>query len=308
MWFNNIQLYSYTLDENMNINELLTNDCLKPCPAHARFIHGWTSPVNNDVLAYEIANCYFINLGKEEKILPRSVIQRVLAEKIKKIEVERGFPVKKIEQGQLAEDIEFDLLPKAFCVQKNTLAILDKNNKKIIVNSSSNNQSSQLLSLLRKSIPEISIEPIDTINNMAILFASWIKNPGLLPKNFDLATNCLLFSEDNEHKQFNCKGYELPADEIHSLLEKGLVASEISLVWNERIQFTLTQNLTLKRIKCLDYLIDEFHEAGKSDNDTQQQDASLTLLIQELRSLFADLLPTLTQSDKINPLPETCNI
>lgn len=303
MWFNNSIVFRFELKDNTNITEELAEDRLKTCPAHAKFTYGWL-PAYADELVYEITGASLICLGKEERILPRSVVQKTLEDKVLKIEQERGFAVKKSERAQLAEDIEFDLLPKAFCVQKKLFAILDHVNNFIIVNSSSSNQASQLLSLLRKSIPEISIEPITTENNLALKFATWIQDPSSLPANLELAPNCLLFSEDNEKKQFNCKGYELPAEEIHSLLEKGLVASEISLVWHERIQFTLTQNLTIKRLKCLDYLVDEFTEASKHDNDNQNQDAALTLLLQEQRSLLNELLPILTKHDTIDE-PET---
>lgn len=306
MWFNNGLVYNFELKNDTNITESLAEDIIKPCPPHAKFTYGWV-PAFAEELVYEITGCSLICLGKEERILPRSVVQRALEEKVSKLEQERGFPVKKTEKGQLAEDIEFDLLPKAFCVQKKLYAILDKVNKRLIINTSSPNQATQLISLLKKSIPEISIEPVTTDANLALKFATWIQDPISLPKNFELAANCLLFSEDDEKKQFNCKGYTLPADEIHVLLEKGLLASEISLIWHERIQFTLTQNLILKRLKCLDYLVDELHEANKNDIDNPGIDASLTLLAQELRSLLNNLLPVLTKHEKIE-LPETENL
>ncbi len=303
MWFNNTLVYNFKLKNEANLTESLSEDIIKPCPPHAKFTFGWV-PAFADELVYEVTGCSLICLGKEERILPRSVVQRALEDKISKLEQERGFPVKKAERGQIAEDIEFELLPKAFCVQKKLYAILDNVTQRLIINTSSNNQATQLISLLRKSLPEISIEPVTTEANLALIFSTWIQDPTSIPKNFELAANCLLFSEEDEKKQFNCKGYQLPADEIHSLLEKGLLASEISLVWYERIQFTLTQNLVLKRLKCLDYLVDELHEANKNDIDNPGIDASLTLLAQELRSLLNNLLPVLTKHEKIER-PET---
>ncbi|OGV36388.1 MAG: recombination-associated protein RdgC [Legionellales bacterium RIFCSPHIGHO2_12_FULL_35_11] len=294
MWFNNALIYQYELDNSEELLNCLKDERLKPCPAHARFTFGWV-PAVTDELVYEITGTSLICLGKEERILPKSVINRYLAEKIQTLEAERGFPVKRAEKGQLAEDIEFDLLPKAFCLQKRLPAIVDSISKRLIINSSSSTQASQLIALLRKSIPGIKLEPVNTESNLAVLFTSWIKNPASLPKNIDLAANCLLFSADNEKKQFNCKGYELPADEVDSLLSQGLVAAEVELVWNERIQFTLTQDLVFKRLKCLDYLVDEFHEANKLDIDNNSHhDAELTLLSGELRSLFDFLIPQIT--------------
>jgi recombination associated protein RdgC len=100
----------------------------------------------------------------------------------------------------------------------------------------------------------------------------------------------VLFSLDNEKKRIHCKGYELPADEILTLLEQGMVTSEISLIWKERIQFTLTHDFTFKKLKSLDYLVDDFNEIKALDEELQQRDAALTLLAGELRELTNDLL------------------
>ena len=134
------------------------------------------------------------------------------------------------------------------------------------------------------------------MENLSIRFADWISNPASIPANFQLASDCLLYSLDDEKKRFNCKGYELPADEILTLLSQGLAAAELSIIWNERIQLTLTHELTFKRLKCLDYLVDEFNDVRQLEEEALQQDAALTLLAGELRSLTNDLLAGLTDN------------
>lgn len=312
MWFNNVVIYQYELDESSNLALALSEDALKPCPAHARFIYGWL-PVFAHEMTHEIAGCSLICMGKEERLLPRGVINSALTERIKTLETQRGYPVKRAEKAQMAEDIEFELLPKAFCLQKRLLGFLDSVSKRLIINTSSENQAGQLTALLRKSLPGIHIEPIQQTENLAIRFTEWIMNPASLPPNFQLASDCLLFSMDDEKKRFNCKGYELPAEEITTLLSQGLVVAEISLIWNERIQFTLTQDFAFKRLKCLDYLLDEFNDVRELDEEYQQQDASLTLLSGELRAMMSELLnvtPTSINADTPKPtnkvLEETC--
>ena len=313
MWFNNAVIYQYELEEAVDLTALLAEEALKPFPPHARFIYGWL-PAFADELVQETAGCSLICMGKEERILPRGVINRLLAERIQNLETQQGRTVKRAEKAQLAEELEFELLPKSFCLQKRLPALLDQVSKRLIINSASDTQASQLTSLLRKSVPGIRIEPLPHTENLALRFANWINDPASLPPTFQLASDCLLFSPDDDKKRFNCKGYELPAEEILTLLSQGLVAAEISVIWNERIQLTLTQDLTFKRVKCLDYLVDEFNDVRQLDEEYQQQDAALTLLSGELRSLTNDLLKALTveQSDvkseqKIpQELAETC--
>ncbi|MBL7481132.1 recombination-associated protein RdgC [Legionella bononiensis] len=295
MWFNNALIYQYELDEACDLNASLAEEILKPCPPHARFTYGWL-PAFADEMVHEVAGSALICMGKEERILPRGVINKMLEEKIQMIETQHGRTVKRAEKAQIAEDLEFELLPKSFCVQKRLPAILDTVSKRIIINASSNNQASQLTSLLRKSVAGITIEPLTHTENLAVRFAEWIHSPETLPEDFQLASDCLLFSLDDEKKRVHCKGYELPAEEILTLLSQGMATAEISLIWKERIQFTLTHDFTFKKLKSLDYLLDDFNEIRELDEEYQRQDAALTLLGGELRELTNDLLKALLPS------------
>ncbi|MCL9685850.1 recombination-associated protein RdgC [Legionella maioricensis] len=299
MWFNNALIYQYELDEASDLNASLAEEILKPCPPHARFIYGWL-PAFADEMVHEVAGSSLICMGKEERILPRGVINKMLAEKIQMIETQHGRMVKRAEKAQIAEDLEFELLPKSFCVQKRLPAILDTMSKRLIINTSSNTQASQLTSLLRKSVAGITIEPLTHTENLAIRFAEWIHSPETLPADFQLASECLLFSLDDEKKRVLCKGYELPAEEILTLLSQGMATAEISIIWKERIQFTLTHDFTFKKLKSLEFLIDDFNELRQLDEEYQQADAALTLLTGELRELTNDLLAVLVSPTQSN--------
>lgn len=293
MWFNNALIYQYELDEASDLATSLSEELLKPCPPHARFIYGWLPAFTNE-LVHEVAGASMICMGKEERILPRGVINKMLQEKIQLIEAQQGRQVKRSEKAQLAEDLEFELLPKSFCVQKRLLALFDSVSKRLIINTSSTNQATQLTALLRKSVSGISIDPMTYNENLAIRFAEWIQSPQTLPEHFQLASDCLLFSLDDEKKRIQCKGYELPAEEVLSLLSQGMATAEISLIWRERIQFTLTHELVFKKLKSLDYLLDDFNEIKTLDEEYQRQDAALTLLSGELRQLTNDVMAALT--------------
>ncbi|WP_419418827.1 recombination-associated protein RdgC [Legionella sp. D16C41] len=304
MWFNNALIYHYDLSEEVDFAALLAEEQLKPCPPHARFIYGWLS-VSADELTQEVAGTTLLCLGKTERILPRGVINQVVAERIGQLETQNGRKIKRSEKAQLAEEVEFELLPKSFCIQKRLLALLDTNCKRLIINTASENQASQLTSLLRKTLPKLQLEPLTHPDNLASRFAEWIAKPQTLPSPFQLASDCLLFALDDEKKRINCKGYELPAEEIVTLIAQGLAAAEVSLIWNERIQFTLTHDLTFKRLKSLDYLIDEFNDINQLEEDYLKHDAALTLLSGELRQLVDDLMKALNDKSTFSLVKST---
>ena len=290
MWFNNVIIYQCEHPNPDSINQLLEDKRLKPCPPHARFSLGWLSPATSPDLIHIVAGSSMICFGKEERILPRGVIKRLLNEQIEAREAQRGYAMKRAERAQLAEELEFELLPKAFCIQKRLPAILDHMSNRLFINTSSANQASQIIALLRQSIPDIHIEPLPPIHALHEQFTRWVKDPNTLPPAFQLGSQCMLVALDDEKKRFQCKGYELPAEQVTSLLEKGLCVTELSLIWNERIEFTLTPDLTLKRIKCLDYLVDEFNDIHQQETEDEQENAALILLSGELRALANDVL------------------
>lgn len=307
MWFNNALLFHYEFEKSIDINALLAENALKPCPPHARFTFGWL-PVYDDCFAQEVAGATLICMGKEERVLPRSVILRELEERVTSQEAQLLRQLKRSEKSQMLEEIEFELLPKAFCLQKRLQAIFDTSSNHIIINTASASQAEQLTSLLRKSLPGISIEPIPYSDHLASQFSEWVTNASAIPSSFQLGSDCLLFSPDDEKKRFNCKGYELPADEVLSLLSQGLKVAEISVHWNDHIQLTLTQDLTLKRIKCLDYLVETFNELNQLEEDGQQRDAQLTLLSGELRSLISDILKCSSKTQKSQLEPKVAEL
>jgi recombination associated protein RdgC len=220
-----------------------------------------------------------------------------LEERSQAQETQRLRKLKRSEKAKMAEEIEFELLPKAFRLQKRQFALLDSVTNRLIINTSSHAQAEQFTALLRKTLPGISITPLDHPKQLESSFSDWLSHPNHLPASLKLAADCVLFSPDNEKKRINCRGCELPAEEILSLLNQGFLAQEISLQWNERVQFTLTQSFTLKRIKCLDFLLDDFNALKELDNDDQQQlDAALALLSGELRALITDLFSHFTEA------------
>lgn len=288
MWFNNALIFHYEFDKPVDIGALLAEEALKPCPPHARFTYGWL-PVYDDCYAQEVAGATLVCMGKEERILPRSVINREMEERVLAQEAQLLRPLKRSEKSQMAEEIEFELLPKAFCLQKRSQAMFDSKTNHLIINTSSQTQAEQFTSLLRKSLPGLKIEPIPYGDHLASSFSEWITTPASIPPSLQLGSDCLLFSPDDEKKRFNCKGYELPAEEVLSLLAQGLKPAEISVQWDERVQFTMTQEFVLKRIKCLDVLVDAFNDLRELDEEAQERDAALTMLAGELRALIAVL-------------------
>jgi len=81
---------------------------------------------------------------------------------------------------------------------------------------------------------------------------------------------------------------DLLADEMQSHLENGYTVKEMGLVYNERIEFVLGNDLGVRKIKFTDVVLDQLDHAVM-ESDAQMLDTHFTLLSLELRELFKTL-------------------
>ncbi len=301
MWFKNATVFHV---ENMPSFKLLETalkeNLLKPCPPHARYVYGWL-PSFNDLPVYSCNGAMIFSMGKEERLLPTMVIKQALDEKIAEIEAKEARNVKRSERNQLKEDLEFNLLPKSFTVVKSTWAYLDTINNRLIVNTPNANVASDLAALLMKTVKDnFALTAIKIDTKVNTLLTESVKSPAFLPSQLSLRDCCQLIDPNNESKRLNCKGYELPCEEVEHLLAKGLSVSELALNFDERIDFTFHERFIFKGLKFIGVLEEEFNDAKKSETELQAIDASLFLMSTEINRLITAMLTFLSSERKKN--------
>jgi len=310
MWFNNLVVYQFNTPFEKNSDELelaLEEYRLKPCPPHARQSQGFVAPLNEEKgRVYTLYGCHLLIAAKEVRLLPSSIIQAVLEEKNNAFELNHNRPMRRAEIMQLKEEIEFDLLPKAFTVQKKEWFYIDTSKQWLIINSANPSKASEVVTLLTKTLGSLDASPLMPDSDLSALFARWLHEPSSLPEGLVLAKGCVLVTSGEDKSQYTCKDIEENSEELASLLAQGYTVSSIELIWQERVQFVLTNNFLLKRLKCLDYLDDAFKDNGKLDDDQEQFDANLSLLTGELRDLIHFLMDACRTKKTVVVPEEAC--
>lgn len=310
MWFNNLVIYQFNTSFEKNADELeqaLEEFRLKSCPPHARQSQGFVAPIDEGKgRVHSLYGCHLLVAAKEVRLLPSSIIQAVLEEKNNAFELTHNRPMRRAEILQLKEEVEFDLLPKAFSVQKKDWFYIDTNKQWLIINSTNPNKASEVITLLTKALGSLDAAPLMPDSDLSTLFARWLHEPTSLPEGLLLAKSCVLVTSGEDKSQYTCKDIEENIEELTTLLAQGYTVSSIELIWQERIQFVLTNNLLLKRLKCLDYLNDAFKDNGKLDNDQEQFDANFSLLTRELRDLLSFLIDACRKKETVVVTEEAC--
>ena len=306
MWFNNLVIYQFNTPFAKSTEDLaaaLDEWRLKPCPPHARQSQGFVAPVQEEQgRVYSLHGCHLMVAGKEVRLLPSSIIQAVLNEKMDAFALSNNRPMRRAESLQLKEEIEFDLLPKSFTVQKKEWLYVDTVKQWLVINSANAGKAAETVTCLTKALGSLDASPVAIDADLNALFAGWLREPSLLPDGLVLGKSCLLINSGDDKSQYSCKDIEQNNEELIALLTQGYVVSSLELVWQERVQFVLTDSFLLKRLKCLDYLADAFTENSKLDNEQAQLDANFSLLIGELQNLLTFLILACRKKEEAPPV------
>ncbi|EEZ93360.1 TPA: recombination-associated protein RdgC [Legionella pneumophila] len=232
----------------------------------------------------------------------------MLEEKNNAFELNHKRPMRRAEILQLKEEIKFDLLPKAFSVQKKDWFYIDTNKQWLFINSANPTKASEVITLLTKALGSLDAAPLMPNSDLSTLFARWLHQPTSFPEGLMLAKSYVLVTSGEDKSYYTCKDIEENIEELTALLDQGYTVSSIELIWQERVQFVLNNNFLLKRLKCLDYLDEAFKDKDKQDNDQEQFDANFSLLTGELRDLIQFLMDACRKKEAVMVQEEACTL
>ena len=288
MWFKNLQLFLLKEDFAPAQDELesaLAQDRFRPCGPLETGVQGWHPPLGgeSEQLSFVANGCYLLCMRREEKILPASVVNEVLADKVQQIEQEEARDVGRKERKQLKDEVYLDLLPRAFTRSSLTFAYVDPEKKWILVDAASPKKAEDLVSLLRKSLGSLPAKPLNVKQSPPEVMTRWLEGEGL-PGDFVIADQCELRDLDEEGGIVRCRRQDLFSDEIQAHLKAGKKAVQLAVDWDERVSLVLTDQPAIKRLRFADELIEEAADTAGDDMHALF-DADFTLMSMELRKL-----------------------
>jgi len=293
MWFKNLYLYRLQQDFSWSaedLHEKLAERPFRPCTEEQRESVGWDSPLGRDseIMAHGANGCVLVSMAHQERMLPGSVIREELDNRLAELEARDGRKVTGREKKDLKEQIEFELLPKAFTRTRHIDAWLDPYHHWLILNTSSATQAERLTHHLRASVDSLPIKMPETELSPVSLMTQWLRE-GELPTPFELGEECELRSQGDDQSVAVFKKHELRSDEVISNLDNGKMVSKLMLVWDDKISFMLTDNLLIKRLKFLDVFAEQLDEQDPQ-SQAEKKDIEFALMTGEIAQMLSDLL------------------
>ncbi|HHL19795.1 MAG TPA: recombination-associated protein RdgC [Thiothrix sp.] len=293
MWFKNLYLFKFEQEFTQSADELhdvLSRKPFTPCGATQRESMGWVAPLgkNANALTHSANGFILLSMARQERLLPASVVREEVDERVTEIEHKEDRKVTAKEKKELRENIEHELLPRAFTRTQKMDAWIDPKGDWLVIDSASAPRAETFTKLLRKTLGTLPIALPDTEVTPATAMTAWLQEDNL-PEPFLLGAECELKTPDEAKSSAVFKNHELLSDEVQTNLKKGKYVAKLALIWSDKISFVVTEELQIKKLKFLDVMKDELQE---SDAETHEDhiDIEFTLMTGEVSAMLVDLL------------------
>ena len=294
MWFRNLQIFRLTPDWAYSTDALaaaLQRGIFQGCGAGDRLALGWVPPRGEDGdLVFSVERQQLIALGVEQKLLPMSVVRQYAAAKLEQIAAAQGYKPGRKQTREVVDQVEAELLPRAFVKRGLTYVWIDPVNRWLLVDASSSTRADEVMAQLKLSLGELPLTLVRTQLAPATAMTQWLA-AGHAPGSFTIDRDCELQAAADERPAVRYVRHNLDSDEVRNHIAGGKTATRLALTWNDRVSFVLTEQLQVKKLAFLDILKEDAERRGENAEDLFA--ANFTLMCGELAQLLAQLLEVL---------------
>ena len=292
MWFRNLTLFRFSPAVAHSLKSLeadLAEKKLRPCGPIELATRGFVSPFgrSEEAMLHRSAEFSLLSVGSEDKLLPSSVINDELAARLQKIAEKTGRKPGGRERKRLKEEVLTDLLPRAFIRTSRRNAYLDSKDGWFVIDTASKKAAEEAVTQLREALGSFPAVPMAAEESPRVLMTDWLAN-GTLPTGLALGDECELRDPVESGAIVRCRRQELETDEVREHLKSGKQVFALGLTFEDRLSFSLGEDLVVRKLRFLDVVQDELGE-GDKESSAAELDAVFALMSLELRRLLAKL-------------------
>lgn len=291
MFFRHLTLMRFSprvaTDLVQHLDSSVAEHPLRPCGPMEMFTRGFVPVVGDDQLMVQVNQCLFTTMATDDKLLPSSVINDSLQRKVQQIAETEGRKVGGRERKRIREDLLTELLPRAFVRRGHTAAYADTQRGWLVIDTASRKQAETMMTQWREALGSFPAVPLAPDESPRMLMTDWLAN-GNLPAGFALGDECELRDPATASGAIiRARRQDLDSEEVKEHLRNSKQVFALGLVFDDRLSFVLGEDLTVRKLRFLDVVLDEM---GDNAQDAEAEaNAQRWLMTTELRRLLERL-------------------
>ncbi|MCF7221759.1 recombination-associated protein RdgC [Marilutibacter chinensis] len=290
MFFRNLTLFRFPTTQKFDDLDAGLDECrLKPVGPLELSSRGFISPFGRDAdaLSHSVGDAMWLTVGGEDRLLPGSVVNDMLAKKLAEIERKEGRKPGGRTRKRIKDELITDLLPRAFIKPGRTDALIDRGHGIVVVDTSSRKNAETVVSEIRRALGSFPALPLNAEVAPRAVLTGWVAGEPL-PDGLSLGDECELRDPVDQGAVVKVQRMELQSDEINKHLESGKQVTRLALNLDDHVSFVLGEDLVIRKFKLLDGAVDEL-ENTEAEDMRAELDARFTLMAGETRRLFSVL-------------------
>lgn len=301
--FKNLSVYRIQGDWHQAIAEAeasLQKFRFAECGATQAISAGWVEPrgEKHGPLVETIGDQWMLSLCIQTKLLPAGVIKQHVDAHIEQIKQREARRPGKKEVREIKEAVVLELLPKAFSKKEHISIWIDRKNKLVAIDTASQSKCDTATSALVKTLDGLAIGLIQTQMSPGTCMSQWLMD-GEAPDDFGVEHECELKSSDESRSAVKYSRHVLDIDEVKQHLTHGKTPTQLAMTWTDRVSFTLTNAMALKKVTFLETPLIKMKAGGDDPFD-----ANAAIVTGELSQLIPGLIEALGGELEFSGEPE----
>jgi len=289
--FKNLSIYRIGADWQpvfADVEAALAKEAFVPCAPTQQQSLGWVAPrgTNHGVLVEDVSGHWLLKLLVEQRVLPGAVVNQRAEELAAQVEQQTGRKPGRKAIKDLKEQAAHELLPRAFTKTSAMKVWIAREQRLLMIDAASASRAEAVVTLLVKALPGLSLHLVQTAEAPASYMAAWLMD-GHTPEHFFIDRDCELKTSDELKSAVRYARHALDIEEVRQHLVAGKRPTRLALSWLDRVAFTLTDTLQLKKIAFLDGVFEDRPAPATSD---ESFDADAALATGELGRLIPELI------------------
>lgn len=267
MFFSNLTMFRFPTSLDLSaLEEGVAETPLKPVGPLELASIGFVAPFGRDSesLVYRSGDFIWLTIGGEEKLLPGSVVNNALAEKLAELEKTQGRKLGGRARKQLKEDLVLEMLPKAFVKPVRMDVMIDAGRGVVYVNTTSRRVAESAVGMVRAALGSFPALPLNAEVAPRSILTSWIAGEPL-PERLALGDDAELKDPTDSGATVKLARQELLGEEVGRHLEAGKQCARLAMTMDDHLSFAIGEDLVIRKVKFLDGALDTMDSGNIED-------------------------------------------